>query len=225
MSFWTAPALSDMLNRIVLWRNAISATTNTLVAINFLELLLLAWALSLLINWFPNYRRMPDSNLLLRKLVSILLRILRIVSYIRLSPMMLAPFLLWKEIFRGVLYKMRVQLRVVGDFPLPLGLHFYFIGSIHNFLVVLHWALINIFPTVFVRGNCRLLLRSLSALLNRWVSLKARRSTIHGLLRNTYISIPYTYIICFLLFLTVICILWWFIAILWACREIILWKT
>jgi hypothetical protein len=50
MSFWTAPALSDMLNRIVLWRNAISATTNTLVAINFLELLLLAWALSLLIN-------------------------------------------------------------------------------------------------------------------------------------------------------------------------------
>ena len=125
----TATTLSHVLGR------------HTLEAINLLEL---SRALRLLFVGLPQHGGV--SNSLLRILLQLSIRLwmlLLVIANIRLPPLMV-PFLLREEVFGIVFDKMRVHLRIVGYFSLPLRLLLliYFICSVHYLLMILHRALI-----------------------------------------------------------------------------------
>lgn len=81
--------------------------------------------------------------------------------------------------------------------------------------MILHGPLIKVLTSV---GHRSLLF------LDGWVSVSRfddALCAVHGLLRHTNVSIPYSYIVC-LLFITVIIVLWRFVPVLRARREVIL---
>lgn len=137
---------------------------------------------------------------------------LLVVPDIRLAPLMLALFLS-EEVFGVVLDKVRMQLRIICSFFLPLGLQLMinFVRSVHNLLMIFHGALIKVLTSVVVNRRM-LLLRCLLSIDRRMSIILDLRCAIHRLLSHTYVFIP-SHIIR-LLFLTVICVLWRFITVL-----------